>query len=112
VISDAGSGVNYHKKGLRRLLNDIMNDRVGRLVIAHKDQLLRFGAELVFAVCEEKNVELVILNQGEDAMFGEDLAGDVLDIINTFIARLYGPKSKVNRKLLEAVMKTIEEASR
>jgi predicted site-specific integrase-resolvase len=42
------------------------DDQVGRLVLAHKDRLLRFGAELVFAVCEAKNVEVVILNQGED----------------------------------------------
>src|ERR1700747_1642935 len=47
---------------------------VCRLVITHKDRLLRFGAELVFAICEAKNVEVVILNQGEDTGFEEDLA--------------------------------------
>jgi predicted site-specific integrase-resolvase len=44
-----------------------------RLVLAHKDELLRFGAELVFAICEAKNVEVVILNQGEDTTFEQDL---------------------------------------
>ena len=48
VISDLGSGINYHKKGLKRLLNAIIVGQVGRLVITHKDRLLRFGAELVF----------------------------------------------------------------
>jgi len=32
-IADLGSGMNYHKKGLKRLLNDILADRVGRLVV-------------------------------------------------------------------------------
>ena len=74
VVVDLGSGMNYHKKGLKRLLNDMLADRVGRLVITHKDCLLRFGAELVFAICEAKQVEVVILNQSEDTTFEEDLA--------------------------------------
>lgn len=88
VIADLGSGMNYHKKGLKRLLNDILSDKIGRLVIAHKDRLLQFGAELVFAICAAKNVEVVILNQGEDTTFEEDLAKDVLEIITLFSARL------------------------
>ena len=64
VIADLGSGMNYRKKGLKRLLEDIMAGRVGRLVLTHKDRLLRFGAELVFALCEARQVEVVILNQG------------------------------------------------
>ena len=52
LLSDLGSGMNYHKKGLRRLLDAILSGDVGRLVITHKDRLLRFGAELVFAICE------------------------------------------------------------
>jgi predicted site-specific integrase-resolvase len=61
--------MNYHKRGLRRLLNSIMTGEVGRLIVTHKDRLLRFGAELVFAVCEAKQVEVVILNRGEEASF-------------------------------------------
>ena len=84
IVTDLGSGMNYRKKGLRRLLDDIVEDRVGRLVITHKDRLLRFGAELVFAICEVRGVEVVILNQGEDMSFEEDLARDVLEIITVF----------------------------
>ncbi|MDR1732924.1 MAG: IS607 family transposase, partial [Synergistaceae bacterium] len=58
VVTDLGSGLNYHKKGLRRLLGAILEGKVGRLVVTHKDRLLRFGAELVFAICEAKNVEV------------------------------------------------------
>ena len=47
VVSDLGSGINYRKKGLRRLLELIADGRIGRLVVTHKDRLLRFGAELV-----------------------------------------------------------------
>ena len=108
VIADLGSGMNYHKKGLKRLLDAVIDGQVGRLVITHKDRLLRFGAELVFAICEAKNVEVVILNQGEDTTFEEDLAKDVLEIITVFRARLYGSRSRKNQKLLDGVKKAVE----
>ena len=109
VIADLGSGMNYHKRGLKKLLEAIIEGQVGRLVITHKDRLLRFGAELVFAICEAKNVEVVILNQGEDTTFEEDLAKDVLEIITVFSARLYGSRSRKNQKLLDSVKKAVEE---
>jgi len=48
VIQDLGSGMNYRKRGLKRLLGLILDRRITRLVLTHKDRLLRFGAELVF----------------------------------------------------------------
>ena len=110
IVSDLGSGMNYHKKGLRSLLDAILEGKVGRLVITHKDRLLRFGAELVFAICEAKKVEVVILNQGEDTTFEEDLANDVLEIITVFSARLYGGRSHKNKKLLSGMKRAVEES--
>lgn len=110
LISDLGSGMNYYKKGLKQLLHEILVGNVGRLVITHKDRLLRFGAELVFSLCEARQVEVVILNQGEDTTFEEDLAKDVLEIITVFSARLYGSRSRKNQKLLEGVQKAAEDS--
>ena len=110
LISDLGSGVNYYKKGLKRLLNEILAGNVGRLVITHKDRLLRLGAELVFSICEAKQLEVVIVNKGEDTTFEEDLATDVLEIITVFSARLYGSRSRKNKKLLDGVKKAVEES--
>jgi predicted site-specific integrase-resolvase len=44
----------------------------------------------------------VIINQGEDVSFEEELAKDVLEIITVFSARLYGARSHKNKKLIEA----------
>jgi predicted site-specific integrase-resolvase len=111
IIADFGSGMNYRKQGLKRMLDAIIDGQVGRLVITHKDRLLRFGAELVFAICEAKSVEVVILNQGEDTTFEEDLAKDVLEIITVFSARLYGSRSRKNQKLLDGVKRAVEESA-
>lgn len=82
---DLGSGINYYKKGLTRLLNLILDGQVKRLVLTHKDRLLRLGAELVFAICEAKEVEVIIINKGnENAKFEEEFAKDILEIIIVF----------------------------
>lgn len=111
IISELGSGMNYHKKGLKKLLNAIIDDSVGRLVLTHRDSLLRFGAELVFAICETKGVEVVIINKGDDETFEEDLATDILEIMTMFSARLYGTKSKKNKEILDGVVKVVEEVT-
>ena len=78
-----------------------MRNDVGRLVITHKDHLLRFGAELVFAICEEFQAEVVIINKSEAMHYEEELTQDVLEIITVFSARLYGSRSHKNKQLIE-----------
>ena len=90
VIKDLGSGMNYRKKGLQKLLEKILRKQTKGLVLTHKDRLLRFGAELVFSFCELQGIEIVIINKGEQPSFEEELAQDVLEIITVFSARLYG----------------------
>ncbi|EAI2468534.1 IS607 family transposase [Campylobacter jejuni] len=110
IIQDLGSGMNYYKKGLTKLLNLILEGQVKRLVLTHKDRLLRFGAELVFAICEAKEVEVIIINKGDESIkFEEELAKDVLEIITVFSARLYGSRSKKNKKFLLSMQEVISD---
>ena len=109
LITDLGSGMNYYKKGLTTLISRILDDGVKRLVLTHKDRLLRFGAELIFSICEAKGVEVVIINRGEEkASFEEDLAKDVQEIATVFSARLYGSRSGKNRKIIEKLQESVK----
>jgi len=103
VITDLGSGMNFSKKGLARLLEIILTKRAKRLVLTHKDRLLRFGSELVLTLCELQGIEVVIIHKGECPSFEVELAEDILEIITALSARLYGSRSKKNRKLLETL---------
>lgn len=103
TIQDIGSGLNYNKRGLRTLIKRICAGDIERLILTHKDRLLRFGSELVFALCEQFAVEVVIINQNVESSFEEDLTQDVLEIITVFSARLYGSRSHKNRQAIEAL---------
>ncbi len=103
IIQDLGSGLNYSKKGLKKLIKEICLGTVERLVISHKDRLLRFGSELIFSLCEFFKTEVIIINASEEANFEDDLVQDVLEIITVFSARLYGARSRKNKKILEVL---------
>ena len=111
VISDLGSGLNYHKRGLKALVSRICSGEVGRLVLSHKDRLLRFGSELVFSLCEHFGVEVIIINASEDSTFEEDLANDVIEIVTVFSAKLYGSRSDKNRQVMERLQEIAKEVS-
>lgn len=85
-----------------------MNDEIERLIIIHKDRLLRFGSELIFTLYEIKNIEVIIINQGTCCNFEEELTKDVLEIITVFSSRLYGSRSHKNKKLIETLKHNIE----
>ena len=63
IIEDLGSGLNYNKRGLRNLIRAICLGEADRLVLTHKDRLLRFGSELIFSLCEQFGIEVVIIKK-------------------------------------------------
>ena len=110
VIRDLGSGMNYRKKGLQELLELILRRRTTRLVVTHKDRLLRFGAELIFSLCELQGIEIVIIHQGEQPSYEEELAQDVLEITTVLSARPYGARRHRSQRLLDVLAGDSEES--
>ncbi len=111
IIQDVGSGMNFNKKGLKRLLEMIVDRKMIRLVLTHPDRLLRFGTPLIFSLCQARQIEVVCINQGEELSFEEELVKDVLEIVTVFSARLYGARSHKNKKLIQAVKVLMDEKS-
>ena len=96
-ISDLGSGLNYKKPGLKKLLKLIQEEKFTHLTLNHKDKLLRFGSEIIFTLCEQKSIEVIILEENEDKSFEVELSRDVIELMTVFSARLYGKRSHLNR---------------
>ncbi len=112
IIRDLGSGMNYNNKGLVRLLERIVQGQMSRLVLTHKDRLLRFGADLIFRICELKGIEIVIINKGEQPCFEEELTRDVMEIMTVFCAKLYGRRSQKSKKLAQEIENIVSDEKR
>lgn len=104
VISDIGSGINYKKKGLQKLMKMISNKEVSRVVVLYKDRLMRFGYDMFSYFCELNDTEIEIIDHTETT--GEqELTEDLIQIITVFANRLYGKRSKKTKKLIAQVKK-------
>lgn len=91
VEAEVGSGMNGGRPKLRRLLADA---KVTTVVVEHRDRLARMNAELVEASLSAQGRRLVVLEEGEVA---DDLARDVVEVLTSFCARLYGRRGARNR---------------
>lgn len=101
IIKDLGSGLNYKKRGIKKLIKMICNQEISVLVLTHKDRLLRFGSEIIIQLCRKFNIEVVILNEDKKESFEKTLCNDIISIITVFSAKLYGKRSHKNRQLLK-----------
>ena len=91
MIEDIGSGVNLNKRGLRKIIRLAISGRVNELVVAYKDRLARFGYELIEDLIKEySNGKIIIINAKDDREPEEELAYDVLQVMNVFVAKMNG----------------------
>jgi predicted site-specific integrase-resolvase len=103
IIKDIGSGLNYKKSGIKKLIKLICDRKVSTLVITHKDRLLRFGSDIIIQLCERFSTEVIVLNSDTQETFEKTLCNDIISIITVFSAKLYGSRSHKNKKLLKEV---------
>ncbi|GHO46154.1 IS607 family transposase [Ktedonospora formicarum] len=91
-MSDIGSGLNYKRKHFNRLMEMVELGQVRRIVIAHRDRLVRFGYDYFEALCERHHTELVIIN-GNNLSSEQELVRDLITIMTVFSARLHWLRS-------------------
>jgi putative resolvase len=93
VVTEVGSGLNGRRPKLARLLADA---QVGTIVVEHRDRLARFGVEHLQAALAAQDRRVLI---AADAEATDDLVGDMIEVLTSFCARLYGRRGARNRAL-------------
>jgi len=101
-LSDVGSGLNYERKDFNYLFIEVENDRVARIIIAHKDRLVRFGYEWFDEYCKRHNCEIIVIN-AESLSPEEEVTKDLLTIMHCFSLRLYGLR-RYRKEITEMVV--------
>jgi putative resolvase len=97
-MQDIGSGLNYKRKHFNRLMEFVELGQVRRIIIAHRDRLVRFGYGYFEAFCERHNTQILVVN-GDTLSPEQELVQDLLAILTIFSARLHGLRSY--RKVLK-----------
>ena len=91
TVIEIGSALNGHRPRLKKLL---LNSNIKTILVEHTDRLMCFGAEYVEATLAAQGRKLVVVDAGE---LKDDLVQDMIDVLTSFCARLYGRRSAKNK---------------
>ena len=104
IIEDIGSGINYNKKGLRELLQKIIDRKVEKIVVLYKDRLPRFGYELFENIAYSYGVSIEVIDNTEKTE-QQELVEDLVQIITVFSCRLQDKSAKKTKEMIKELVK-------
>lgn len=98
IITEIGSGVNDSRKQWLSLLKD---KTINLIVIEHNDRFTRFGFNAYKLLLNNEGRDIEVVNEATNGK--EDLIQDLVSIITSFCARLYGQR-RCKRKTEKIIM--------
>jgi predicted site-specific integrase-resolvase len=106
VVKEIASGVSDSRPKLLALLTDT---HVTRIVVEYQDRLTRFGFPYLEALLQAQGRTIEVLNLAENDT--EDLLADLVALVSSFTARLYGQRrAKRKTERIAAELRGEEEA--
>lgn len=96
IVKDVGSGINFKRKGLLRVVDAILEGHVEEIVIAHRDRLCRFAFDFLEWICRRGNTRIVVQDQVIRSS-EQELTEDLVAIIHVFSCKLHGSRRYRNK---------------
>ena len=88
-IKEIGSGMNDNRNKLSNLL---LKDDWNILIVENKDRLTRFGFNYIELLLNKLNKKIIVVNKNDNDK--SDLMADLISIIYSFSARMYGLRKR------------------
>ena len=107
--TDIRSGLKFDRPGFLAVLQAVQERRVSRVVVAYEDRLARFGVDLLRQVFAAYGTTLEVLDPTPKDTPKSELANDLIAIITSFSARLYGLRSPKTKRLLAEARKVVRD---
>jgi putative resolvase len=96
IIKDVGSGLNDKRKGFVKLCNLVVNRKINKVIVEHKDRLTRFQFNLIKFFFNSYGVEVELLDKKEYTQ-QEELVNDIMMLMASFSGKCYGQRAKENK---------------
>lgn len=104
IYSDIASGLSFEKrKDFFRLLDEVLDGRVEKVVITYKDRLSRVGFELFYHLFKKYHCEIIVMSEiGSEKLDSEEVFEEIVSLLHCYSMKLYS-KRKAGRikKVLE-----------
>ena len=98
IIKDCGSGLNDKRNGFVKLTDLIINGKINKVIIEHRDRLTRFQYYFIEKIYKEFGCEIITVDDQEDISDVEELTRDLMALLASFSGKYYGKRSLDRRK--------------
>src|SRR5690606_32046057 len=98
LYKDIGSGLNENRREFKKLLKRVADNDVARVVVEYKDRIARYGFETFVALCKNFGVEVLVLKDKEEQTFEEEMLDDIISLVTSYSARIYGKRGGKKKK--------------
>jgi len=110
VFQDVASGINDKRKNFWKMLNYVKENGIPYVIVEFPDRLTRFGLKFVEKLLEEYGARVVIVEEKMSKDKMEELVEDLITIITSFTARIYGARSQKFKKVKKLLEEEIENS--
>lgn len=83
LITDVGSGINFNRKGLKKIIDYGIEGKLEELVC-------RIGYQLIEYILKTYSGTNIIVDNHEEQGINEEIAKDILEIITVYSAKIHG----------------------
>jgi excisionase family DNA binding protein len=104
VISDIGSGINFKRPGLQKLLERLCNGEIKTIAVSFKDRLVRIGFGIFEQLFKIFRCEIISVHNSKTSP-DRELVEDLLAITTSYSARIHGLRKYKNQMLNDQVIK-------
>ena len=98
IFSDIASGISFEKRNdFFRMLDDVIDNKVERVVITYKDRLSRVGFDLFYHLFKKYNCEIVVMSEvGSEKLDSQEIFEEIINLLHCYSMKLYS-KRKVQK---------------
>ncbi len=98
IYSDIASGISFEKRNdFFKMLDDIIDNKVERVVITYKDRLSRIGFDLFYHLFQKYNCEIVIMSEvGSEKLDRQEIFEEIESLLHCYSMKFYS-KRKIQK---------------
>ena len=94
IYEDIASGMQFKRKKLMSLLRELMNYKIEKIIISHKDRLSRIGFELFNDLFQEFGTEIVIVNDLESVSTEQEIFQEIISLLHCYAMSMDSKRRK------------------
>lgn len=98
ILDDVGSGMSDSRSRLKTLFGLVRDKKITKVVVEHKDRLTRFNFGVYKEFFEAFGVEIEKVEDVLPKSYENELVEDMISLMSSFSAKVYGKRSAENRK--------------